>query len=163
MSNINFQFALKMHLRFQMLINLINEGYLPQDTITKLKRGEIDVEWIQRNVSKNPKFIMSKLPDKIRELIVSGQLPKHIEKAILSGKDNNETAMKQLLFQDDKVIKLLLPASIVDMLQVSRRFCKLSACRVQPRFLRGPPGLWDLGKEAPGSGILAFTYLVQKH
>ena len=84
----------------------------------KLKRHEIDVEWIKKNVSKNPDFIKSKLPEPVRNLIEDGKMPKYIEKELLSG-NYNETEMKKLLFQDDEVVKLLLPSELTEMLQVT--------------------------------------------
>ena len=66
---------------------------------------------------------MSQLPEQIQNLISSAKMPKDVEEAIFSGL-YNQTELQKLIFQNDEVIKLLLPQNVVDMLQVILFFWK---------------------------------------
>ena len=102
----------------QQISLLVQAGFLPPDTLEKFVNGEVGEEWIRMNVTKNRKFILTHYPPAIQDLINSNKMPEYIEEVIFSG-SSNASEIKQLIFNDDNVVKLLLPKKVIDMLEVN--------------------------------------------
>jgi len=102
---------------FNQLLALIHGGFLPSDTLQRFARGEITRQWIRANLSRNRAYILSQLPIALRTLIEKKEMPPKIEAAIFSGM-YNKSYLLQMIIADDVLVKKLLPARILNMLQV---------------------------------------------
>lgn len=70
------------------------------------------------NVTGNRKFVLTHYPPAIQNLINNNQMPEYIEEVIFSG-SSNITEIKRLIFNDDDVMKAMLPKKVADMLEVN--------------------------------------------
>lgn len=80
--------------------------------------GEITNEWIKHNLTHNPNYIMSQLPESLRQMIENGTMPDDLEADILSG-DFTPIEIRNKMNASEEFFRVILPEKMVKAIGVN--------------------------------------------